>query len=114
MNERLREAREYLGLSIEFVAESLSFDAATIYAWESGTLSPTVGELERLAGLYKVTLDYLMVGEAYAVPIDLAPRIENLNAHDASAVIRFYEFLSHAGRPKQTETERRMKAEWKR
>ena len=50
----LRWARERSGRSAEEVARYLKKDASVIESWESGELSPTIGQLEKLAyQLYK-------------------------------------------------------------
>ena len=50
----LRWARERSGRSVEEVARYLKKNASVIESWERGDLSPTIGQLEKLAyQLYK-------------------------------------------------------------
>lgn len=59
---RLRAAREQKGLLPSKVAESLECDVRTIYRWERGEFEPSIAALARLAELYGVTPNYLVMG----------------------------------------------------
>lgn len=63
MNERLKAARKYLGLSQEFVARQMNFSRPTISAIESGQRKVTAEELDRFSKLYGVSVDELLYGK---------------------------------------------------
>jgi transcriptional regulator with XRE-family HTH domain len=103
---RLREAREYVGISQEFVAESLSIPRAAISALESGKRKVSSLELKDLAKLYKRPVAYFL-DESRPSPdetLDSTTRAlfratKNLSDEDRQQVVRFAEFLRDAGRP---------------
>ena len=99
LGANLREAREYLGLTLEFVAVSLGMAEATIAAIEAGELSVGAEELEQLARLYRCSISFLRGREAMRVPESLAaaPKWCILSDMDRAAVLRFAHFLQHAG-----------------
>jgi len=103
---RLREAREYLGLSQELVAETLSVPRAAISALEAGKRKVSSLELRDLARLYKRPVTYFLEEplEGADNPMDGAARAlfratKNLSEEDRQQVVRFAEFLRDAGRP---------------
>ena len=57
---RLKECREKSGLSQKTVAASLKVAAPSVSNWESGKTNPTHENLEKLADLYGVSIDYLL------------------------------------------------------
>ena len=58
--ERLREAREYLGLSQDEVATALRLSRPAITNIESGTRKIEAVELEQLSRLYRQPLSYFL------------------------------------------------------
>src|SRR5260221_11357010 len=64
MGARLRQAREYLGISQEAVAEALDVPRASVSAMESGRRKGSSLELRDLARLYKRPLDWFSGREA--------------------------------------------------
>ncbi len=102
MGARLRQAREYLGLSQEAVAEALSVPRASVSAMESGRRKVSSLELRDLARLYKRPLDWFY--DSQAEPIAEVETVSalfrattNLNQEDKEQVLRFAEFLKGAG-----------------
>lgn len=96
MASRLREAREYLGLSQEEVASALNLSRPAISNIESGLRKVESLELEQLARLYGKTVDYLLRGEAPAVEAKIAfaaRALHGLSSKDLDEVARFAEFL---------------------
>lgn len=61
---RLREARLASGLTAKVVGEQIGRGPLSIYRWEWGTTEPGIEQLRALAKLYRVTLDWLVSGEA--------------------------------------------------
>ena len=96
--ERLRGAREYLGLSQDDVAVALQLSRPSITLIESGGRKIEATELDRLARLYRVSLDYLLSGRE---PEGTEPKqfsflaraVKGLSESDVQEVARFAEFL---------------------
>ena len=102
MGARLRQAREYLGLSQEAVAEALGVPRASVSAMESGRRKVSSLELRDLAHLYQRPLDWFYGSEAEPIPEDetvsaLFHATRDLTAEDKEQVLRFAEFLKGAG-----------------
>jgi len=110
---RLREAREYLGLSQELVADTLKVPRAAISALEAGKRKVSSLELRDLARLYKRPVSYFL-DESMRNNDDsmdttaraLFRATKNLSDEDRQQVVRFAQFLRDAGRP-ATGTRRR-------
>lgn len=102
--ERLRQAREYLGLSQEDVAQHIGLPRPAVSQIENGNRKVEALELAQLAKLYQRPTSYFTAEE----PIGEAPQIEllrlaatELNDQDRNEVLRFAEFLrSRAGQDK--------------
>ena len=104
MGARLREAREFLGLSQEVVAEALGIPRASVSAMESGRRKVSSLELRDLARLYKRPLEFFYSGDARSTATEedkatqaLFRATRNLTADDREQVVRFAEFLKGAG-----------------
>jgi transcriptional regulator with XRE-family HTH domain len=102
MGARLRQAREYLGLSQESVAEALGVPRASVSAMESGRRKVSSLELRDLARLYKRPLDWFYGSDAEPIAEDetvsaLFRATRNLAPEDKEQVLRFAEFLKGAG-----------------
>jgi transcriptional regulator with XRE-family HTH domain len=105
LGNRLRESREYLGLSQEFVAENLSIPRASISAMENGKRKVSSLELKQLARIYKQPLSYFLDEDEFAP--DEQPKDVTLSAlyrttralsdQDRQQVLRFAQFLRQAG-----------------
>ena len=67
LGKRLQEAREYLGLSQEAVAEQLGIPRASVSALETGKRKVSSLELKQLSRLYRQTVEYFL-GEEDAIP----------------------------------------------
>ena len=98
--ERLKEAREYVGLSQDDVANVLGLSRPAVSNIESHKVEAT--ELNKLAKLYRKSLDYLMTGRD---PLPSGPEqlgflaraVKGLSQQDLDEVARFAEFLKHKG-----------------
>jgi transcriptional regulator with XRE-family HTH domain len=102
MGARLRQAREYLGLSQEAVAEALRVPRASVSAMETGRRKVSSLELRDLARIYKRPLDWFYTTETEPIAEDetvsaLFRATRNLNQDDKEQVLRFAEFLKGAG-----------------
>lgn len=60
MNRRFKEARLLKGFTIMDCAEKLGVGKPTLSAWERGAKNPTLENLEAMADLYDVSVDYLL------------------------------------------------------
>ncbi len=102
----LAEAREYLGLSQEFVAERLNLPRASISAMETGKRKVSSLDLKQLSRLYKRPLQFFLGeedGAEAAIPADatttaLYRATRTLSEQDKQQVVRFAQFLRSAGR----------------
>jgi transcriptional regulator with XRE-family HTH domain len=103
MGARLREAREFLGLSQEVVAEALGVPRASVSAMESGRRKVSSLELRDLARLYKRPIDFFYNDERGGETVEdeatqaLYRATRNLTPDDKEQVVRFAEFLKGAG-----------------
>lgn len=112
LGQRLQEAREYLGLSQEAVADQLSVPRASISAMETGRRKVSSLELKQLARLYKQTIEHFL-GEEENLPQGqpqdaalsaLFRTTKDLSSDDRQQVLRFAQFLRASGpAPKPTE-----------
>lgn len=108
MAERLRQAREYVGLSQEEVATALGISRPAVTNIESGSRKVEATELSTLARLYRRSLDYLLSGKEPAPSgpeqlAFLARAIKGLSDRDLDEVARFAEFLKQSPKPSQRE-----------
>ncbi|OPG81548.1 transcriptional regulator [Stutzerimonas stutzeri] len=100
--ERLKEAREYIGLSQDEVANVLGLSRPAVSNIESGSRKVEATELNKLAKLYRKSLEYLMTGRD---PLPSGPEqlaflaraVKGLSQQDIDEVARFAEFLKHKG-----------------
>ena len=97
---RLREAREYVGLLQEDVAQALGIPRASVSALEAGKRRVSSLELRRLARLYRRQVGWLL-GEDLQIDVSapLFRATSALSDNDKEQVLRFAEFLAGAGRP---------------
>lgn len=100
LGARLREAREYVGLLQEDVANALAIPRASVSALEAGKRKVTSLELRRLSRLYRRSVAWLLGEEqelSDAEPLFRAAAA--LSTEDREQVLRFAEFLAAAGTP---------------
>ena len=97
--ERLREAREYLGLSQEFVAKQTGIPRAAISAIENGKRRVEALELNTLAAPYKYPVTFFLEGalEEPASIRAIAREAAALTDSDREQVLRFARFLKAYG-----------------
>lgn len=100
--ERLRQTREYLGLSQQSVADHVGIPRAAVSAIESGKRKIDTVELEKFAKLYKYPINYFY-GEdndeeeqELAVSL-LARTAKELSPVDREQVLKFAQFLKNMG-----------------
>ena len=97
--ERLREVREYLGLSQEFVAHQSGISRAAVSAIENGKRKVEAVELTALATLYKYPVTYFLDGalEEPASVRAIARAATTLTDRDREQVLQFAQFLKAYG-----------------
>lgn len=97
MASRLREAREYVQLSQEEVAQILQIPRSAISLIEKGERKVDALELKQLAQLYQRTVEDLAAAEAPPeIPQEithLARAASKLTPQDLEELIRFAQFL---------------------
>ena len=105
--QRLREAREYMGLLQEDVATALDIPRASVSAIEAGKRRVSSLELRRLGRLYRRPVAWLLGVEDTEADMDtpLHRATAVLSDQDKEQVLRFAEFLAGAGRPGATRAE---------
>lgn len=101
MAERLRQAREYVGLSQEEVATALGISRPAVTNIESGSRKVEATELNTLARMYRRSLEYLLTGRDPAPNgpeqlAFLARAVKGLSDRDLDEVARFAEFLKQS------------------
>jgi len=102
LGTRLRQAREYVGLSQELVAHQLGIPRAAVSAMEHGTRKVSSIELKKLATLYGKPVGALLgeqedpVLEADAVSAALFRTARQLSRTDKEQVLQFAEFLRNS------------------
>ncbi len=92
---RLKEAREYLGLSQQDVADATNLSRSAISMIETGQRKVDAVELAALARLYQRSVGHF-TGEEAVLPADvsmLARQAAQLSDKDRSELLRFTEFL---------------------
>jgi len=101
--ERLREARDYLGLSQQFVAEHTGIPRVAMSAIENGKRKVEALELESLARLYKYPVTYFYEGtlDEPASVRALAREATDLTERDREEVLRFAQFVKAYGRERR-------------
>jgi transcriptional regulator with XRE-family HTH domain len=105
LGERLRQAREYLGLSQEDVSKVLKVTRTAVTGIESGQRKLEAIELKRLAELYKQPVSYFTGEDEKTAPLPadvahLARAVAKLSPQDREELGRFAEYLSARG-PKE-------------
>lgn len=97
--QRLREAREYVGLSQDEVAAALGISRPAVTNIESATRKVEAIELEQLSGLYGRSVEALLSGDTPAKDARvafLARATKGLSQKDLDELGRFAAFLRSA------------------
>lgn len=104
LGRRLREAREYVGLSQEEVAFALSISRPAVGNIEAGSRKVEAFELSKLSELYGRSVEYLLTGNA---PVEdahvafLARATKGMSASDLDELARFAAFLKSSSKSKR-------------
>ena len=93
---RLKEAREYLGLSQQEVADAVKISRSAISLIESGQRGVDSLELKSLAHLYQRPIGYFTGEQSNALGGEvamLAKQVAKLSGSDRDELMRFTEYL---------------------
>src|SRR5687767_4810763 len=108
IGQRLKDTREYLGLSQDEVAKAVDLPRPAISLIESGERKVDALELKRFADVYQQTVDFFLTGQtgkkAAAKDVDqlarmprevahLARAVKKLTKEDREELLRFAQFL---------------------
>lgn len=101
--KRLKEARDYLGLSQEYVAQQTGIPRPAISEIEAGRRKVDSLELKRFSKLYGRPIEFLLGGNeesavgaaADPVEVKLRPLMRELKEEDREEILRFVEYLQH-------------------
>jgi transcriptional regulator with XRE-family HTH domain len=106
IGQRLRDARETLGITQEDAAAALSIPRTSVTAIEKGARNVTATELRKFSALYRRSVEWILGTEAESVQTASAlyRATEALSSEDQEQVLRFAQFLASAGRPPQATT----------
>ncbi|MGO4613006.1 helix-turn-helix domain-containing protein [Nocardia sp. 2YAB30] len=98
--QRLRETREYLGLSQQYVSSATGIPRPAISEIERGNRKVDSLELAKLARLFQYPTDYfLSSGAPTEHPNAVLGRLmDDLTTKDREQVRKFAEFLNYANR----------------
>lgn len=94
---RLRDAREYIGLSQEQVAQALGLRRPAISDIELGNRKVEATELSSLAKLYSCSVDTLLSGDEASISPHsveyLARETQGLSEQDMTELVKFASYL---------------------
>lgn len=96
LGRRLKELREYLGLSQQLVTDSTGIPRSAVSEIERGNRRVDSLELRKLAKVYRTTVSRLLGEEPGHTPAyeALGRAIAGMSEHDQAEVLRFAEYLS--------------------
>lgn len=101
LGQRLRQLREYLGLSQQYVTAATGISRSAISEIERGNRKVDSLELRRFARAYQTSVSRLL-GDAEEASFSALERaLVDLTPQDQAEVLRFAEFLSHRKMPKE-------------
>jgi transcriptional regulator with XRE-family HTH domain len=103
--ERIREEREWTGMTVEQLAENMLVLPAVVAEWEDGVVEPTPEQVERLAGLFGLSPERLR-GAPLVETADQKriADVHGLGHEERFELARFAEFLRHANDGEAAET----------
>jgi transcriptional regulator with XRE-family HTH domain len=94
---RLRDAREYLGLSQQYVADKTGIARSAVSDIERGARKVDSLELRKLAHLYMYPVSYFFGEEEADEEVRaLARAVTDLTENDRAEVVRFAQFLRYS------------------
>lgn len=101
LSQKLKEVREYLGLSQQYVSEQTDISRVAISQIECGKRKIDSKELEKLAAVYKYPISYFL-GDSekddQSQLFILTRATKGLSDEDLDQVIKYAEFLKGLGK----------------
>ena len=98
LGDRLREARQYLGLSQEEAANDLGISRSAISLIESNKRSVKADELVKFSNLYQRSMEYFTDGAVTKIDEDkmtiLARDFQHLPESDQEELVQFAQYLA--------------------
>lgn len=91
----IKDKREELNMTQEFLANIIGVTAATVSLYESGDRSPDLEKLDKIANALSVPLAVLLDIEMPEVDLDIALRSEELDQKQISEVRRYIRLLKY-------------------
>ena len=97
IGQRIRDARERLGVSQRELAEKIHFESPTaISLIEAGKRAISIVQLEKVADALNVTLEYLLGNEEKELDLRVALRAQRkLSDQDQKTILEFVEFMKN-------------------
>ena len=91
--ERLRDARNSLHLSQEYVSKTIGITRTAMVELEAGKRKISTDELEKFSELYQISVDELMHGRSNEMPVQMFARsFEELDEADQKEILNLIEF----------------------
>jgi len=111
LGARLREIREYLGISQQNVASATGIPRSAVSDIERGQRKVDSLELRKLSKLYRYPVSYLLgesgTEEEAAAPVTALARVfDDLAEQDRQEVLRFAEYLRYSAQVDKAERRR--------
>lgn len=91
--EKLKDARQRLGFSQEYVAKCLGVSRSAITQIELGNRKITADEIRKFCQLYHISADYLLNQESFeSRQVVFARGFEELNENDQQEILNLIAF----------------------
>jgi transcriptional regulator with XRE-family HTH domain len=94
---RFREAREYIGFTLDQAATALHCSRLLLESLEDGGVEPAEGFTVQLCRLYRRPLKWFTGESEFQPSRRVLAQVEKLTEGDRAAVLDFAEFLQGAG-----------------
>lgn len=91
MNTRFREVRKNMHLTQKEVANMLNVSHTTYNRYESGLIEPDIGKLCKMANIFRVTVDYLLMN-------DIPTLTKEIDESDMENIVFKYQQLDKRGK----------------
>lgn len=91
LGERIRHAREGVGMTQEDLALRIGVNLDTLLSWENGERDPRANRLVTMAGLLNVTPTWLLEGEVHELSEQTVDPLESLRGQLQAARIKVTE-----------------------
>ena len=88
IGERIRSAREQLGLTLKEVADGVGVSFQSVQQWEDGTSSPKKTRLNNLAKVLETTPEWLIFGAGHASKKDVVETSDFINSPEFIILMR--------------------------